>query len=469
MPEPTDSSPRQPQEAQPLHVTWLHISDLHFRASQTYDAGVVLDALLRDVAERVQQDGLRPDFIAVTGDIAFAGQAAEYALARRFFDDLLKATGLPGKRLFVVPGNHDVNRKLISAGAKAIGDALTDRDKANELLSTPGDRRLLFAHFQGYAEFVNDYLDHLAFDDEHYFYVHTLDLAGQQVALLGLNSAWLCAGDEDKAKGLVLGERQVRTALKQAQGASLKIALLHHPFDRLREFDQGDSAAMLLDGCDFVLHGHLHQTAATQLISPDGAATVLACGACYETRQFPNMVNWVRLDLAAGDGAVHLRRYSDERGGFWAKDTLSYRNAPDGVYSFLRVPARAPQGPPVGGEPGQPPETGAAPLAAERDACVDVQALHPPRQTPPDGSPITERDDDATPSGDSSRARLEQRRREHQTRWDDLSGRIQALQKDLGQEMDGERRQTLESRLADRRAERDQVEAALHKIERRLE
>ncbi|MCP4516112.1 MAG: hypothetical protein GY824_12915, partial [Delftia sp.] len=167
---------------------------------------------------------------------------------------------------------------------------------------TPGDRRLLFARFQGYAEFVNDYLDHLAFDDEHYFYVRTLNLAGQQVALLGLNSAWLCASDEDKAKGLILGERQARTALKQAQGASLKIALLHHPLDQLRGFERSGSVAMLLDSCDFVLHGHMHQTEATQLTSPDGAATVLAGGACYETREFPKRFNWVRLDLATGAG-----------------------------------------------------------------------------------------------------------------------------------------------------------------------
>jgi len=314
-------------------LTWLHISDLHFRASQEYNTHAVLKALLTDLKERMQDDGLCPDFIAVTGDIAFSGQPAEYALARTFFDDLLKTTGLPSERLLVVPGNHDVNRSLITPGARAIGAALADRDAVNLLLNTPDDRRLIMARFKGYAEFVNDYLRQ-GWDDEHFFYVRTVEADGRRVALLGLNSAWLCASDEDKAKGLLIGERQARAALEQAEGAALKIALMHHPFDWLREFDQNDSAAMLTDGCDFILHGHLHQTALTQLTSPDSAAMILAGGACYETRNYPNMVNWVRLDLSAGTGVVYLRRYSPQRGGFWAKDTLTYRNVQDGEYRF---------------------------------------------------------------------------------------------------------------------------------------
>lgn len=250
------------------NVTWLHLSDLHFRESRTYDENIVLKALLKDVDERIKKDSLQPDFVVVTGDIAFSCQPSEYDLARTFFDELLTKTGLSKNRLFLVPGNHDVNRKLITAGAKAVGASLKDRNSVNTLLVTPSDRRLLFSRFEGYAAFVNSYFaGSMNFDDEQYFYVHALRLDDTTIALLGINSAWLAASDEDKAAGLVIGERQVRSALEAAEktGADLKIALLHHPFDWLREFDQNDSAALLLDNCDFVLHGHLHQSALTQL------------------------------------------------------------------------------------------------------------------------------------------------------------------------------------------------------------
>jgi predicted phosphodiesterase len=333
---PTPVPTFEPLSGSDAHkITWLHLSDFHFRTSQTYDSNIVLQALLEDVQARIEQDGLTPDFIAVTGDVAFSGKAEEYELASEFFDDLLTKTNLPKERLFLVPGNHDVDRDRVSTGVQAIGDTLTDRNSTNAVLVNPGDRRLLFDRFVSYANFVNEYLgDHLSFDDEHYYYTYHLRIRDHQIAILGLNSAWLCASDDDKANGLLLGERQVRDVLEQSKDADMRIALLHHPFDWLREFDQNDSAALLYDNCDFILQGHLHQTATTKLSSPDGEAMVLGCGACYETREFPNMHNWVRLDPSAGNGKVFLRRYSDARGGFWANDTLTYKNVVNGVYTF---------------------------------------------------------------------------------------------------------------------------------------
>ncbi len=391
-------------------ITWLHLSDFHFRAGEqdVWNENIVLDALLDDVRGRMAEDGLRPDFVVVSGDLAFSGQPAEYDLAGTFFDDLLQATGLGKERLFLVPGNHDVDREAISRGAQAVTDALDDRDTANAVLSTPGDRRLVLARFQGYAGFVNSYLaGYLSFTDKDYYYVKILDLAGQRLAVLGLNSAWVAASDQDKAQGLLLGERQTRTALRQADGAgaTLKLALLHHPLDWLREFDQNDSGALLLDRCQYLLHGHLHQTATTQLTSPDGVATVLACGACYKTRESPNMYNWVRLDLAAGTGTVCLRRYSDVRGGFWAPDTMTYRNVSNGEYTFRLhgqasaepsslpsasprpEPARQPQ--PAGTEPAAaPPQQGPRPEKRSRDVHAFEITIHPGSD---DGWPVVAR------------------------------------------------------------------------------
>ena len=52
-------------------ITWLHISDLHLRNSRAYDANVVLKALLRDIGERIAQDGLHPDLFDVVVNIHF--------------------------------------------------------------------------------------------------------------------------------------------------------------------------------------------------------------------------------------------------------------------------------------------------------------------------------------------------------------------------------------------------------------
>ncbi len=137
-------------------ITWLHLSDLHFRAGEQWDEDVVLRNLLKDVRQRIAEDGLRPDLVAVSGDVAFCGAAEEYVLAGQFFDELLGATepALPKDRLLVVPGNHDVDRRAITRGAEAIVSSLDSRQAVNEVLATAEDRRLVFRKFAAYAGFA---------------------------------------------------------------------------------------------------------------------------------------------------------------------------------------------------------------------------------------------------------------------------------------------------------------------------
>jgi HEAT repeat protein len=318
-------------------ITWLHLSDLHFRAREDrgWDEGIVLAALLHDVTERIDLDGLQPDFTVVSGDIAFSGKAPEYDLAGTFFDELLQITRLGKDRLFIVPGNHDVDRSLVSTDARHVDDALQDRETVNDVLGDPGDRSLILARFGAYADFVNHYFgESLPFNDQQYFYVRKLNLAGKHVAIVGLNSALLSGSEDDERRGLVLGERQVRTALEQAQDADTRVAVLHHPLDLLRRFDRKDAEPLLWHDCDFLLHGHMHQVGLLLARTPDSDVIVIATGAAYERRRFPNSYNIVKLDLISGTGAIYLRRYSDAGRGFWTEDTLSYKNVSNGRYNF---------------------------------------------------------------------------------------------------------------------------------------
>lgn len=316
-------------------ISWIHLSDLHMQQGNDYDTNVVLGSLLQDVDDRVHHDGMQPDWIIISGDVAFAGQPEEYAMACRFFDELLAMTRLGRDRLFVVPGNHDVDRGSISTLAAGAAGILQDRRAVNRFLASDGDRALVMLRLHAYAAFVNSYFGSaLMFDDSRYFYTRRLDVGGLTVAVLGLNSAWLAYGGEDDRGRILLGERQVRAALAAADGADLRLAVLHHPLDWLKDFDRADAEALLLGRCDFVLHGHLHRVGLLQARTPDSQAMVVSAGACYETRDRPNAYNWVRLDPASGRGTVWLRMYSDRQGGFWTKDVLNYRGVPDGVYEF---------------------------------------------------------------------------------------------------------------------------------------
>lgn len=327
-------------------ITWLHLSDLHFRATgqHRWDEDIVLQALLADVQECRKAYELVPDLILISGDIAYSGAPAEYDLARAFFESLLAVTGLLKERMFVVPGNHDVNRGDISQLARIGARSLRHRHDVNrhdvrhdvnQALANDLDRRVMLRRFDNYASFVGGYFDvHIPFDDENYYYVRSLELAGHQVEILGLNSAWLACGGHEERGYLALGESQVRQALRACRGAELRVALLHHPFDWLYSFDEQSCKAQLMDKCGFILSGHLHRITLEQLQTPDARAMMIAAGACYEAREHQNSYNLVRLDLETMKGTVFLRAWSDREGGFWTEDVQAYRNAKDGKFTF---------------------------------------------------------------------------------------------------------------------------------------
>ncbi len=55
----------------------------------------------------------KPDFVIITGDLAYSGKPEEYKAVHNFCDELLKASKLAQDRLYFVPGNHDVDRSRI--------------------------------------------------------------------------------------------------------------------------------------------------------------------------------------------------------------------------------------------------------------------------------------------------------------------------------------------------------------------
>ena len=316
-------------------ITWLHLSDLHFKTSDAYNMDVVLEAFLQDVPQLLAEDGLHPDFLVVTGDIAFSGQAEEYELAWHFLDDLrAQLNELPKERLFIVPGNHDVNRGAITAASSAIIAGLSSSDEVNKILVDREGLAILLKKFDNYAAFLEEHFEgHLCLNEEEYFFVRTFKIADKQIAIMGLNSAWASVSNEDEKAGLIIGERQVREAIKQAGEADIRLALMHHPFELLKDFDREVTEAILAQKSHFVLRGHRHDTKLVRQSEPDSEVMVLSAGACYQKRREFNSCNCVGLDLEAGEGTVYLYAYSDKRGGHWVKDTFTYPKR-NGEWSF---------------------------------------------------------------------------------------------------------------------------------------
>lgn len=322
-------------------ITWLHLSDFHIQKADKYNLSVVMEALLRDLETIIATEKLKPDFVVITGDLAYYAYDEEYKIVKKILDEIEKVVGIQKDHIFIVPGNHDISRSEITEESANIVNALIKRNHVNKFLNAKKDRKLVFRKSANFNRFIKEYFNNnIILNDKQYYYVKLINLSNSRIAILGLNSSWASGCNKDRddkvddERHLIVGESQVKDALEMAKNADFCIALLHHPFSWLKKFDRKDVWGRLKKGCDIILQGHVHETEFLQVKDPDSETTIIPAGACYESREYPNMFNFVRLDIQTGKGTIYFYSYSDSPPGFWVPDNKTYKNVKNGKYNF---------------------------------------------------------------------------------------------------------------------------------------
>jgi hypothetical protein len=97
------------------HATILHLSDLHFGEHCIDDEESAARKQLERLRTVLEKEKIDPDFVAITGDISWAGCRREYDIATKFLDLLAewlaRQKGWDNRRtrsrFLIVPGNHD--------------------------------------------------------------------------------------------------------------------------------------------------------------------------------------------------------------------------------------------------------------------------------------------------------------------------------------------------------------------------
>lgn len=89
-------------------IRWLHISDLHFNDDPSKD-DISTSMLREELPIFINNKGFHFDYIFCTGDVRVAPQPFPDRAAH-YLRNLCKTTQTPIENLFIVPGNHDVDR-----------------------------------------------------------------------------------------------------------------------------------------------------------------------------------------------------------------------------------------------------------------------------------------------------------------------------------------------------------------------
>jgi tetratricopeptide (TPR) repeat protein/predicted phosphodiesterase len=312
-----------------VSVTWLHVSDFHIRSGDPYDRDVVLRALVQSVAEYCAR-GRNPDLIFATGDVAHAGKPAEYELATKFFDDLLTVAKLDKRHLFVIPGNHDVDRDF----GIGLARTLESREHADAYFRPGLPKPHLTFKLRAFLRWHNAYFkDVRTAPDNSTCSVETIEVNGLRFGLLLINTALFCQDDDDHDK-LWVGRRCLGSALEQlkAAGGELNIALMHHPLEWLSTTEGSNIRSALESSIHILLRGHLHETRVETIASMDGQVLHCAAGAAYQSRKWPNRALYTTLDGA--QLRINPIRYEDAPREIWTTDPSVFPREPEHAKSF---------------------------------------------------------------------------------------------------------------------------------------
>jgi predicted MPP superfamily phosphohydrolase len=276
-------------------VSWIQISDLHFGhgdESWGWDQKMVLECLRRD-AEHTKLSP--PNFIFITGDIAYSGNnkirkgesvSREYDDAKAWIESLAKSVGLGREAVFLVPGNHDVNRTAdkVRATNRLIRALREGQDSVDEALADPNDRATLAERFKNYATFAAQFgPSGLAIASEHGLnWTHSAEVAGVRLRLIGLNTALLSADEFDFGK-LRLGRRSLASLVHPPlEHNELALVLSHHPLRGGWLADERDVNAWMNAHAHILLSGHVHEPDSEEIRAGSGGSIIrVAAGASH--------------------------------------------------------------------------------------------------------------------------------------------------------------------------------------------
>jgi predicted phosphodiesterase len=307
-----------PRPGAAMMVSWLHVSDFHFSGGDSYNRDRVLGALVHSV-KAFREEGKQPDLVFATGDVAYSGQSTEYQDATKFFDLLLAAARVDKRHLYVIPGNHDVDRTQGAGLARTLGS----REEADTYFASSIPKNHITQKQRAFQQWYDHYFDGIRKfpHDSTCGPVEDVNIRGVKIGILPLNSALFCQGDDDHAK-LWIGRRCLEPAIVDLldRSAALNIALVHHPLDWLHHAELVNVKTELQSQVDLILRGHLHTPDVVDVIAGAMGETLhMAAGASYQTTQFPNRAFYASLENDQVD--VFPIRYEDEPRGRWTLDT----------------------------------------------------------------------------------------------------------------------------------------------------
>ena len=296
-----------------MKLNIFHLADLHCNAEDELYLKNVGSALCKDLANQVAA-GINPDIVCITGDLVNKGQNAkvEYHLGRIDFSTTTeRSSGVAPRRVFFVPGNHDVDQTEVSKPFESgLGQDLVDQNAFRQFYRTAQGnnpdidflQKKLGSYFNFVSGYKNEHVKHKSF----FYDAYKVKKNGIRVGIVSLNSAWRSSQHGKDIGRLVIGEHVVMEAAAKISDCDIRVCLCHHHLKCCR---MGREASQANGPKHFhaLLNGHVHDSDAAATRQLFGNLFVSTAGCLKPNEQFSSYTT-IEMDLEKESITCHFRK-----------------------------------------------------------------------------------------------------------------------------------------------------------------
>jgi len=298
-------------------ISILHLSDIHFKNGHNIILNrkeKLFDAIKNELKGK---DGL---FIITTGDISFSGKDDEYAIATKFYLDLIDSikeyTGLQGKLLFI-PGNHDcffdekveqirklIIEKFTKEGLADLNETLIDKccEPQSNYFSFRDNIEELSESSDGTADHI---LSHNLAE------VVTFKVGDSVLKFTLYNTSWI-SSIKEKIGTMKYPIEYMSDKIQQTDSL-FSISLLHHPLNWNTPEYSRTFLDFLIKTSDIILTGHEHSALTSRKSDIDNEYNTIhiESPALQENEKTDSGFNLINLKAESSEMQILEYRYDD--------------------------------------------------------------------------------------------------------------------------------------------------------------
>ncbi len=244
----------------------IHLSDIHLSKDNVKDFKTfTIEALKKDLKK--YNDEANIDLIVFSGDLINKGGQSYPNINEAFadFDEkiikpITDEIELSKELFFFAPGNHDIDTEADDRiDENGLRTTLINTGEVNKYIDSGDTERI--KRILPYKEFERKFYE--SYPQKHeitnYQSCFKAGIKDHTVGITCFNSSWRCYDSETDKGKIILGERQVTNAREIIANCDVKIAIMHHPFDWLADFERENIRNFIKKDYDLLFCGHVHK------------------------------------------------------------------------------------------------------------------------------------------------------------------------------------------------------------------